>query len=110
RETVRERARIDEKAGRDEKDRDEQRVADELQILLRRFLFHSRVERETGEKRPDDIRKLNDLRERARDSHDGDHHGEIRALVAFELLQNSAAGAAQAEQDRWDEYRDLDEQ
>ena len=110
RQAVREGARIDEKAGRDEEDRDEERIADELQILLRRLLLDGRVERETGEKCADDVGKLDELRERARDGDDGDHHGEVRALVVLDLPQEGRADAAQAEENQRDEDRDLDQE
>ena len=85
-------------------------LPDELQILLRRLLLDRGVERETGEKCADDVGKLDELRERARDGNDGDHHGEVRALVALDLLRMAAADTAQAEQDQRDEGRDLDQE
>ena len=98
--------RIDQKSGRNEKDRDKQRISKELQLFLGGLFVSRRIDRQSGEKRPNDAWQVNGLRQYGSHAHNSEHNDKIRVLVSFQLFQQVCTQAAQADQDEWNKDGD----
>jgi hypothetical protein len=105
----RECGRIDEKAGHDEEAGNEQGLAEEIQLGLRRMIRHRGVDRQSRQECADDARQVDVVCEQAGHRHHAEHQDEVGDLVAPHLAQRVCTGTAEPEQDQRDEDGDLDE-
>src|SRR6516165_4592719 len=101
--------RIDQESGHNEKNGDKQRISKELQFFLGGVFVSRRIDRQSGEKRPNDAWQVNASRQYGSHAHDSEHNDKIRVLVSFQLFQQVCTQAAQADQDEWNKDGDLDD-
>ena len=68
------------------KDWNEKGLAEELQFLLRRVVADRGIDRQSGHKRPDNVRQINEIGELAGHRHDAKHCDKIAGLVVPQLV------------------------
>ena len=91
------------------KNGDKQRISKELQLFLGGLFVSRRIDRQSGEKRPNDAWRVNGLRQYGSHAHNSEHNHKIRVLASFQLFQQVFTQAAQADQDEWKKDGDLDD-
>src|SRR5215471_20539082 len=83
--------RIDQESSRKEKNGDNNRISKELQLFLGGLFVSRRIDRQSGEKRPNDAWQVNALRQYGSHAHDPEHNDKIRVLVSFQFSQQVCA-------------------